>query len=97
MVKRKCYGCKHYNKSFGESPCAECVIEGNRKYWEPNENPYWERICEISEKQRAKGMSKYGMGLENNSESILTRIRYIEEELIDGLMYLEWLKDALAE
>lgn len=60
-------------------------------------NPYWERVCRLSEQQREKGISKYGYGLENNPAPILERITHIQEELIDGLMYLEWLKDALAE
>lgn len=60
-------------------------------------NPYWERICALSERQRAKGMSTYGQGLENNPAAILERISYLEEELIDGLYYLEWLKDKITE
>ena len=60
-------------------------------------NPYWERICKLSERQRAKGMETYGQGLESNPAAIVTRIEYLEEELIDGLMYCEWLKDKLFE
>ena len=58
-------------------------------------NPYWERICKLSEKQRAKGMETYGQGLENNSAAIIERINHLEEELIDALMYCEWIKDGL--
>ena len=60
-------------------------------------NPYWERICKLSEKQRAKGMKTYGQGIESNPADILTRIQYLQEELIDGLMYCEWIKDKLME
>lgn len=56
-------------------------------------NPYWENICKIAEKQRAKGIETYGTGIENNPAEILTRIEYLQEELIDGLMYCEWIKD----
>lgn len=56
-------------------------------------NPYWERICNIAEHQRAKGMSKYGFGLEDNPAGIIERINHLEEELIDGLMYCEWIKE----
>ena len=58
-------------------------------------NPYWERICEIADKQRAKGMETYGQGLESNYAAMMERINHLEEELIDGLMYCEWIKDKL--
>lgn len=60
-------------------------------------NPYWERISAISERQRAKGIQTYGQGLESNPAAILTRLTYLEEELIDGLMYIEWIKDKIKE
>jgi hypothetical protein len=60
-------------------------------------NPYWERICRMAEKQRAKGINTYGQGLEDNPMEIIERLEYLEEELIDGLYYIEhikeWLKD----
>ena len=37
------------------------------------------------------------MPLEDNPASIDTRIRYIEEELVDALMYCEWVRDKLQE
>lgn len=58
-------------------------------------NPYWERICALSERQRAKGMSTYGKGLEDNTMSIEERLTYLEEELIDSLMYIEHIKEWL--
>lgn len=61
------------------------------------DNPYWERICKLSERQRAKGMETYGQGLENNPAAIVSRIEYLQEELVDALMYCEWIKDKLAE
>ena len=60
-----------------------------------SKNPYWENITSISNRQRAKGIKTYGYGLEDNPTEVLTRIEYIEEELIDALMYLEWLKEGL--
>jgi hypothetical protein len=64
---------------------------------EKPKNPYWERICELSDKQRAKGMETYGQGLESNPADMLKRIEHLQEELIDGLMYCEWIKDKLTE
>lgn len=59
-------------------------------------NPFWNRICAIAEKQREKGFETYGQGLENNLLPVFERLEYIEEELIDALMYIEWLKAGLA-
>lgn len=59
------------------------------------DNIYWNNISELAAKQRDKGISTYGQGIEDNQLDTLTRILYIEEELIDALMYLEWLKDSL--
>lgn len=60
-------------------------------------NPYWDNITKLAEIQRAKGIKTYGKGLEDNPADVLTRIQYIEEELIDALMYLEWIKEGLHE
>lgn len=58
-------------------------------------NPYWENITRLAERQRDKGIRTYGCGLEENKADVLTRIEHIEEELIDALMYLEWVKEGL--
>ena len=58
-------------------------------------NPYWDRITELANEQRQKGIETYGQGIEDNKLPVEERIRYIEEELIDALMYLEWLKEGL--
>jgi hypothetical protein len=60
-------------------------------------NPYWQRVCAIADKQRAKGIAEYGQGLEDNPADIARRITYLEEEMVDGLMYCEWIKDKLQE
>lgn len=67
------------------------VVSGNAN------NPYWERICKLADRQRAKGIQTYGQGLEANHAAIMARIQHLQEELIDGLMYCEWLKDYLME
>ncbi len=64
----------------------------------PDKNPYWMNLTVLAEKQREKGIDEYGKGLEEyTTASADERIRYIEEELIDALMYCEWLKDKLSE
>lgn len=58
---------------------------------------YWDRITAIYNRQREKGLKKYGIPLEDNHADIDTRLRYIEEELVDALMYCEWVRDKLQE
>jgi uncharacterized protein (DUF2164 family) len=79
----------HYDK------CKEAydVLVGTNK--DKTTNPYWENICKLQDKQRKKGIETYGQGLEDNHQPVSVRIQHIEEELIDALMYLEWLKDKL--
>lgn len=78
-----CAECEYHDHSGGEEVEAEA-------------NPYWENITEIAERQRNKGISTYGQGLEANTKpNVIERISYIEEELVDALMYLEWLKEGL--
>lgn len=60
-------------------------------------NPYWKAIEALAEKQRAKGISKYGQGLESNPMGIIDRLTYLEEELVDGLFYIEHIKAYLQE
>ena len=61
------------------------------------ENPYWDRICAMSDRQRAKGLATYGQGLEANPADILKRLEHLQEELIDGLMCCEWIKEKILE
>lgn len=58
-------------------------------------NPYWQNICSIADRQRRKGFRTYGKGIEDNPADIIKRIEYLQEELVDGLMYCEWIKDYL--
>ena len=56
-------------------------------------NPYWQNIQAIADRQRQKGIDTYGQGLKENQADMVTRLTYLEEELIDALMYIEWAKD----
>ena len=95
---KMCRTCKHYKNSFEQPPCTDCMVQGNYIAWESNEdNPYWNRICKLSERQRAKGMETYGQGLENNPAALIERINHLEEELIDAAMYCEWIKEKFCE
>ena len=60
-------------------------------------NPLWERICKIAEAQRERWIESYGKGLERDTAEVDIRLHRIEEELIDALMYIEHLKDAIVK
>ena len=103
-----CKGCKYTEKAMNELPCNHCrgsLISNNPFFekcadlYEPVKpsNPYWERICEIADRQRNKGIQTYGQGLESNPAEMVERIKHLQEELIDGLMYCEWIKDKILE
>lgn len=61
-------------------------------------NDYWQNICEMQKRQTEKGVRKYGQTLEDNTGmSIKERLEYLQEELIDGLMYIEHIKARAGE
>ena len=98
MKKFFCFGKNGFCENTTNCPlCDFCDDTGGEDREVPDINPYWERISAISERQRAKGIQTYGQGLESNPSAILTRLTYLEEELIDGLMYIEWIKDKIKE
>lgn len=102
MHIKTCASCQHVDLYAYQSPCKECIETlGTCTKWEAktleNKNRYWERIEAIATEQREKGLSKYGQGLEMNPAALGERIRHLEEELIDGLMYCEWIKEKLLE
>lgn len=93
-----CEGCKcEFTLEDGcWSGSDEHMLDNYERVFRPD-NPYWERICDMADRQRAKGMETYGQGLEANAADMLKRIEHLQEELIDGLMYCEWIKDKLTE
>lgn len=61
-----------------------------------NDANYWQNICDIQLRQTNKGIRHYGQRLEDNEDmTVLDRLTYLEEELIDALMYIEHLKRVL--
>ena len=98
---KSCTSCKFGCIEEYHIPCADCRYDvelDEFTHWEPGDkhNPYWERICKLSDAQRKKGMETYGQGLECNPAAMLKRIEHLQEELVDALMYCEWIKDTLA-
>ena len=80
---------------YENSSCAN-FIKLNEEEKKSN-NTYWDNVCKIADKQRKKGIETYGQGLESNTWGIFKRLTYLEEELVDALMYLEWCKDYLTQ
>jgi len=62
-----------------------------------NRMNYLSRIIARFERQKAKGIAKYGQPLEQNNREVLEAIEAIAEELTDGLMYLEEVKEKLQD
>ena len=101
-----CQNCELHNAIPTNELCFSDGADIERNYEilfgaEPEEetggNPYWTAIEALAEKQRAKGIGKYGQGLEMNPMDIIDRLTYLEEELVDGLFYIEHIKTWLKE
>ncbi len=59
---------------------------------------YRDAIVRLIDRQRAKGMEKYGQTLEENTTlTTEQRIEHAQEELVDALQYLEHLKQTQAD
>lgn len=59
------------------------------------DDKYWYKITKIYKYQRQKGIGIYGKTLEENTACIEDRLTYLEEEMVDALMYVEWIKDRI--
>lgn len=55
---------------------------------------YLNRITARFHRQEQKGVLKYGTVLEDNHGNYDYRLEHLTEELTDGLMYCEWLKES---
>lgn len=93
--------CDSFTSGKFPSYCSNC---GERLFspfelevFVKSNNPYWDRVTAIAQRQREKGLKKYGMKLEDNDWPIEKRLEYLEEELVDGLMYIEWIKEGLGK
>lgn len=62
------------------------------------ENAYRDAIVRLIDRQRTKGIDKYGQTLEENTTlTTEQRIEHAQEELVDALQYLEHLKQTQAD
>ena len=85
--------CSICNKKFLKTMLSYFGLEAKE-----SDNPYWDNICKIARQQRDKGLKEYGQGLEDNTDlSTDERIKMVEEEMVDALMYLEHLRKGREE
>jgi hypothetical protein len=57
---------------------------------------YISSVLERFERQKRKGLLKYGVQLEENTDlTVEERLEHLAEELTDALMYIEHLKKTL--
>lgn len=54
-----------------------------------------DRIIAIIQAQQAKGLSKYGVTVDDAQLPTVEWIRHAQEELVDCLVYLEKLKERI--
>ena len=86
--EKKCATCSHCDVIGFNNTCISCKDFSN---WQSKYPDYWARISAIKDKQTAKGVE------ENTDISPIKRLTMLEEELIDGLMYIEHLKECIKE
>lgn len=93
-LEKKCATCSHCD----EIACSDCMACRDFSKWKSKYPDYWKRISDIKDAQTAKGVEEYGQTLEENTSiTPIERLTMLEEELIDGLMYIEHLKECIEE
>lgn len=97
-----CEGCRFYDTRFEDEPCRSCKNASRYEQAEscPNSffrTKYEKGISDLFRRQIEKGLNKYGQTLEDNvTLTTAQRIEHLEEELADGMMYIEHLKEAIS-
>lgn len=79
-----CEKCKLYRAIPTYESCYEdedADIERNYAIIFGDEGHYWTKIDALAKRQREKGMSKYGQGLEDNPSDIIKRIEHLEQRI----------------
>lgn len=60
-------------------------------------DPIIEAVAEKMCARSRVGIAKYGTTLADSPEDIMARLRHLQEELMDGAAYVEWVMRKLAE
>lgn len=95
---------RDYKKTYPERIITACTTAGvsdvvrQARNEAAHDNAYRAAIVRLIDRQRAKGMDKYGQTLEENTTlTTEQRIEHAQEELVDALQYLEHLKQTQAD
>lgn len=56
-----------------------------------------QQIIEEIERRQKRGIEKYGMTLSANMAELEARLQHMKEELLDGVMYLQWSINKIKE
>lgn len=56
-----------------------------------------QQIIEEIERRQKRGIEKYGMTLSDNMAELEARLQHMKEELLDGVMYLQWAINYIEE
>ena len=54
-----------------------------------------ENVCKALKEREQRGMLKYGVNTERDDLSVLEWLQHLQEELMDGCVYIEKLKGEL--
>ena len=96
ICKRYCYCGLETKDKKEDCFLVDPTEEYRRSVEQEKEKGYWANICAMQKRQTEKGIKTYGQTLEQNTNlSMIERLEYLEEELIDGLMYIEHIKAKL--
>lgn len=83
-----------------KTAAAKTAVEAQEKasFENRRKKHYWQNVCRIQEEQQRKGLKKYGLPLEQDEAMhINKRLQHLTEELIDGLMYIEHIKELIQQ
>ena len=78
-----------------ESPDGGKTVKSRPFREGPTKDKYVQQIKEKFEQRSQTGIKKYGTTLERDDLNVIDWLTHLEEELMDGLLYLQVLKDKL--
>lgn len=84
-----------FKNPFSFMDVCEIIDEQEEVDVVPIGDVYWQEVTVVANRQREKGIKTYGHGLEADTQDVFGRLDYIEEELVDALVYLRHLRRAL--
>jgi len=76
-------------------------LEEYKEYYKDKESPveamkYRDNIIKLLDNQTHKGLMKYGLTLDESRLTVVDTLTYLEEELIDAIVYIQHVKEWLA-